>query len=86
MSLNPWQKIRKICRLPGARCTPETALAQVLEMSRAGEIDSVMIGIKWKDGTMGINWSAMEIRDQSMMALLILKTAADTLKEGGESL
>lgn len=49
----------KIKRLPGAKLAPETVLAQAIE--EAGNIKCVLVASIYKDGSIDIDFSSMQI-------------------------
>lgn len=78
-----WLRQRKIATLPGGTRTAQTALAQTLEKANAGYVESVYIGIKWKDGTFCGDWSQMPVSDLQLHARTSQREADHVFFKGG---
>lgn len=80
-----WLRKRKIALFPGARRTPEVALAQTLEKAKAGHIKSVYIGIQWEDDSFVGDWSNMPVHDLQLHARVCQREADLVLFTGKPS-
>lgn len=71
----------KIVRLPGARLTPETVLAQLLE--KKDRLKAVAVFITWDDDSFDIDWSQQPATTLAAGGVLMQSTAVEILRGGG---
>lgn len=83
--MNWWKRRRKIVSLPGAKLTPEVALARTLEKAQAGTIKSVYIGIEWDDGTYVGEWSNQMVSSLLIHARVAQREADKSLFTGAST-
>ncbi len=67
----------EVKHLPGTTLTPEVVLHRTL--GKLDRIKNVAVIIQWDDDTMDIDWSQMKASELCMAAILLTKTATDTI-------
>lgn len=61
--------VQKIHHLPGTRLTPEVVLHRTLE--KVPRIESILVVVRWDDGTVDSDWSQMKMSDLAFMLMSI---------------